>query len=75
MAAPTRSASFWVLHGVRVERCGWRDLIGVRMACGYKAHQSAPGGFPEVGGNGFNGPSDFAFSINGDHLQLMRITG
>ncbi|QIS04329.1 nuclear transport factor 2 family protein [Nocardia brasiliensis] len=29
----------------------------------------------QVGGNGFNGPSDFTFTLNGDHLDLMRITG
>jgi hypothetical protein len=29
----------------------------------------------EVGGNGFNGPSDFAFSVSGDQITLMRITG
>ncbi|MYS19428.1 SnoaL-like domain-containing protein [Streptomyces sp. DvalAA-14] len=28
-----------------------------------------------VGGNGFNGPSDFAFTVAGDRLALMRITG
>jgi hypothetical protein len=29
----------------------------------------------EVGGNGFNGPSDFAFTVAGNHVTLMRITG
>lgn len=29
----------------------------------------------QVGGNGFNGPSDFTFTLNGDRLDLMRITG
>lgn len=29
----------------------------------------------QVGGNGFNGPSDFAFTLNGDRVALMRITG
>jgi hypothetical protein len=29
----------------------------------------------EVGGKGFNGPSDFAFTVEGDHVALMRITG
>ncbi|MDJ0343071.1 nuclear transport factor 2 family protein [Streptomyces sp. H10-C2] len=28
-----------------------------------------------VGGNGFNGPSDFAFTVDGDRISLMRITG
>ncbi|BBA99880.1 hypothetical protein RVR_6698 [Actinacidiphila reveromycinica] len=28
-----------------------------------------------VGGNGFNGLSDFAFTVSGDHVELMRITG
>jgi hypothetical protein len=29
----------------------------------------------QVGGNGFNGPSDFAFDVSGDRISLMRITG
>lgn len=29
----------------------------------------------QVGGNGFNGPSGFIFTLNGDRLDLMRITG
>lgn len=29
----------------------------------------------QVGGKGFNGPSDFAFTVDGDHVALMRITG
>lgn len=29
----------------------------------------------QVGGNGFNGPSDFAFEVSGDKVALMRITG
>ena len=29
----------------------------------------------QVGGNGFNGPSDFAFEVSGDQVALMRITG
>jgi hypothetical protein len=29
----------------------------------------------QVGGQGFNGPSDFAFTVDGDHVALMRITG
>jgi hypothetical protein len=28
-----------------------------------------------VGGNGFNGPSDFAFELSGDKVALMTITG
>ncbi|MFC4032628.1 nuclear transport factor 2 family protein [Streptomyces polygonati] len=28
-----------------------------------------------VGGKGFNGPSDFAFTVTGERLALMRITG
>ncbi|WP_335977527.1 MULTISPECIES: nuclear transport factor 2 family protein [Streptomycetaceae] len=28
-----------------------------------------------VGGNGFNGPSDFTFTVTGDHIDLMRISG
>jgi hypothetical protein len=29
----------------------------------------------QVGGNGFNGPSHFAFTVHGDRVALMRITG
>jgi hypothetical protein len=29
----------------------------------------------QVGGNGFNGPSDFAFEVSGDKVALMRISG
>jgi hypothetical protein len=29
----------------------------------------------QVGGNGFNGPSDFAFTLDGSRVALMRITG
>jgi uncharacterized protein (TIGR02246 family) len=29
----------------------------------------------QVGGNGFNGPSDFAFRVKGDSLVSMTITG
>lgn len=29
----------------------------------------------QVGGKGFNGPSDFTFTVAGDHVELMRITG
>ncbi|ARF55768.1 nuclear transport factor 2 family protein [Streptomyces gilvosporeus] len=29
----------------------------------------------QVGGNGYTGPSDFAFTVEGDRITLMRITG
>jgi hypothetical protein len=29
----------------------------------------------EVGGHGYNGPSDFAFTVANDRVTLMRITG
>jgi hypothetical protein len=29
----------------------------------------------QVGGNGFNGPSHFAFTVRGDQVALMRISG
>lgn len=29
----------------------------------------------QVGGNGYNGPSDFAFTVRDDRVALMRITG
>src|SRR5262249_13391535 len=45
------------------------DVTGVR-ADGATTVVSA-----QVGGNGFNGPSDFAFEVSGDRIALMRITG
>lgn len=29
----------------------------------------------QVGGNGFNGPSTFTFTLDGDEVRLMKITG
>ena len=29
----------------------------------------------QVGGNGFNGPSDFAFEVSGDRVARMTISG
>jgi hypothetical protein len=29
----------------------------------------------QVGGNGFNGPSEFAFEVSGDRVALMTISG
>jgi hypothetical protein len=45
------------------------DISGVRTE-GATVTVSA-----QVGGNGFNGPSDFVFTVAGDRLALMRITG
>jgi hypothetical protein len=45
------------------------DVTGVRTE-GSTTEVSA-----QVGGNGFNGPSDFAFDVTGDKVALMRITG
>ncbi|MDX3234449.1 nuclear transport factor 2 family protein [Streptomyces sp. ME03-5709C] len=59
---------------------GWsdREFIGVQVSLkvtevtrrGNEIIVSA-----EVGGMGFNGPSDFAFTADGDKIALMRITG
>lgn len=45
------------------------DVTGIRQA-GNTVIVSA-----QVGGNGFTGPSDFTFTVTGDHLDLMLITG
>lgn len=45
------------------------DVTGVR-AEGAVTTVSA-----QVGGDGFNGPSDFAFTLAGDRVALMRIVG
>lgn len=46
------------------------DVTAVRTEGGATTVVSA-----QVGGNGFNGPSDFAFEVSGDKVALMRITG
>lgn len=45
------------------------DITGVRVQ-GDVVTVSA-----QVGGLGFNGPSDFAFTVGGGRVTLMRITG
>ncbi|MCZ4100621.1 nuclear transport factor 2 family protein [Streptomyces sp. SID13666] len=59
---------------------GWSDkeFIGVDVSLDVTAVRRS--GDTEtvsatVGGNGFNGPSDFAFTVAGDRISLMRITG
>ena len=48
---------------------GSLDVTGVR------SEDAATVVSAQVGGDGFNGPSDLAFEISGDKVALMRITG
>ncbi|MFF3749334.1 nuclear transport factor 2 family protein [Streptomyces sp. NPDC002018] len=52
--------------GVRVSL----DVTGVRSSATDSVTVSAT-----VGGDGFNGPSDFTFVVVDERLSLMRITG
>jgi hypothetical protein len=59
---------------------GWsdREFIGVQVSLqvtGVTRHGDQVTVSARVGGNGFNGPSDFAFTVEGDRIGLMRITG
>lgn len=59
---------------------GWsdREFIGKQVSLrvtGTRESDDTVVVSTEVGGNGFNGRSDFAFSVRSDQIQLMRITG
>ncbi|WP_035795019.1 nuclear transport factor 2 family protein [Kitasatospora mediocidica] len=59
---------------------GWSDREFLGSAVTLKVTGVAQNGAEvvvstEVGGNGFNGPSDFAFQVDGDRVRRMRITG
>jgi hypothetical protein len=59
---------------------GWSDaeFIGKQVTLevtGVRAVGDTVTVSAQVGGNGFNGPSDFAFTVTGDRITLMRITG
>ncbi len=59
---------------------GWSDaeFIGKRVTLEVTAVRtdgSVVTVTAQVGGDGFNGPSDFAFTVAGDRVSLMRITG
>ena len=58
----------------------WSDaeFIGQQVSLdvtGVRSEGAATVVSAQVGGDGFNGPSDFAFEISGDKVALMRITG
>jgi hypothetical protein len=58
----------------------WSDaeFIGQQVSLdvtGVRSEDAATVVSAQVGGDGFNGPSDFAFEISGDKVALMRITG
>jgi hypothetical protein len=59
---------------------GWSDaeLIGKQVTLevtGVRTEGDTTTVSAQVGGDGFNGPSDFAFTLSGDRIALMRITG
>ncbi|MGI5254990.1 nuclear transport factor 2 family protein [Actinacidiphila glaucinigra] len=59
---------------------GWsdREFIGVKVSLtvtGVTRRGSQVIVSTQVGGDGFNGPSDFAFTVEGDRIALMKITG
>ncbi|WP_431969318.1 nuclear transport factor 2 family protein [Actinacidiphila sp. bgisy160] len=59
---------------------GWsdREFIGVKVSLkvtGVTRYRDQVIVSAQVGGDGFNGPSDFAFTVDGDRIGLMRITG
>jgi hypothetical protein len=59
---------------------GWSDdeFIGKQVTLevtGARTEGATTTVSTQVGGNGFNGPSDFAFTTDNDRITLMRITG
>ncbi|MEV6010578.1 nuclear transport factor 2 family protein [Streptomyces sp. NPDC051976] len=59
---------------------GWSDgeFIGVRVSLdvnGVRRDGDTVTVSSTVGGDGFNGPSDFAFTVGDNGIVLMRITG
>ncbi|GGK73195.1 hypothetical protein Sme01_07160 [Sphaerisporangium melleum] len=68
-----------VFHGRAAIR-DWSDkeFIGVRVSLTINAVHATEDTVvvsAMVGGDGFNGPSDFTFTLEGDQVALMRITG
>ena len=54
-----------------------RELIGARASFALRSAEQQgdeASMMVEVGGNGFNGPSRFSFTLAGDRIALMRIT-
>ena len=59
---------------------GWSDaeFIGKRVTLrvtGVRTEGDTTTVSAEVGGEGFNGPSDFVFTVAGDRVVLMAIAG
>jgi hypothetical protein len=55
-----------------------RELIGVKAHLTLRSaeqHGNNASMNVEVGGDGFKGPSRFAFALTEDRIRLMRITG
>lgn len=58
----------------------WSDaeFIGVQVTLaltGFTVHGDGVTIAAVVGGNGFNGPSHFSFTLVGERIAMMRITG
>ena len=54
-----------------------RELIGARARFGLRTseqHGDQASMRVDVGGDGFNGPSRFVFTLDGDRIREMRIT-
>jgi hypothetical protein len=59
---------------------GWSDseFIGKQVTLevtGVRTEGATTVVSAQVGGNGFNGPSEFAFEVSGDRVALMTISG
>lgn len=55
-----------------------KEFIGVRVSLevtGARRSGATTTVSAQVGGDGFNGPSHFAFTVDGDRVTSMRITG
>jgi hypothetical protein len=79
--APDGAVDDWgrVFHGRDAIR-GWSDaeFIGVQVALsptGVTRDGDIVTISAHVGGNGYTGPSHFAFTVPEDRIALMRITG
>jgi len=59
---------------------GWSDaeFIGTNVTLTelrFRVRGASTAVDAQVGGDGFNGPSTFAFTVDGDSVSLMKITG
>ncbi|PRX96774.1 nuclear transport factor 2 family protein [Allonocardiopsis opalescens] len=79
--APGGAVDDWgrVFRGpAEIRRWSDAEFIGKRVSLevtGVRSEGGTTTVSAQVGGDGFNGPSDFAFTLDGDRVSLMRITG